>query len=180
MTAEGRILVIRRLAVVAALLLGVLAFGRPADAGTYEFSCGFVFDPPVIDPGGEVHVLGSGFEPGSLVEFFIEGEPLGSATASDDSDGNIDATFTLPEEFDVDGEYTITVECPDGNVASNVIIVGAGVVTTLPPTTVAPVLPVTGSDSTSELLRIGVGLVLLGGVVLALSRHRARAALPTS
>jgi len=143
-------------------------------------SCGFVFDPPVVDPGdAEVHILGSGFTPGSQVEFFIDDEPLGTATVSNDSDGNIDVTFPLPEAFDIDGEYTITAECPDGAVASNVLIVGLGFVTTTtaPPTTVSPTtqaqpLPVTGSDS-SDLVRIGAGLVLVGGVVLAVSRRRA-------
>ncbi len=174
----------RRLGLVALLFIGVLTVGHPAAAGTYEFSCGFVFDPPVIQPGDEIHILGAGFKPGSLVEFFINGQPLGSATASTDSDGPIDATFPLPAEFDTDGEYTITTECPDGNVASNVLIVGVGVPTTLPPpTTIPPTLPVTGSDSSGDLVRLGAGLLGVGALVAGLSRWRAtreRSAVPAA
>jgi LPXTG-motif cell wall-anchored protein len=167
---------------VVAVAVGLVVFAPSAFGGGYVESCGFVFDPPVVDPGGaEVHILGSGFTPGSQVEFFIDGESLGTATVSNDTDGNIDVTFPLPEAFDIDGEYTITAECPDGAVATNVLIVGLGFVTTTtaPPTTVvSPTsipqqpLPVTGSDS-GDLVRVGLGLLVVGGGVLAVSRRRA-------
>lgn len=175
---------IRRVVLVIAVTVGLVAFAPSAFGGGYVESCGFVFDPPVVDPGdAEVHILGSGFTPGSQVDFLIDGELLGSATVSNDSDGNIDVTFPLPEAFDIDGEYTVTAECPDGAVASNVLIVGLGFVTTTtaPPTTaVSPAsiqpqpqpLPVTGSDS-AGLVRVGAGLLVVGGVVLAVSRRRA-------
>jgi LPXTG-motif cell wall-anchored protein len=58
-------------------------------------------------------------------------------------------------------------------VASNVLIVGQGVVTTVPP------LPGTGSDSTGDLVRLGVGLLVVGGLVLLLTRRRATSQTPT-
>jgi hypothetical protein len=163
--------VIRRLVLVVAVSIGLLAIGQPAHAGdVYPFDCGFVLDPPVVALDGTVHIIGSGFEPGSDVEFFIDGVFLGTATVDpDDVDGNIDVTFPLPAQFQTDGEFTITTTCPSGNVASNVLIVGQGVVTT---TTTTP-LPVTGSDHTVDFLRLGIGLVVVGGLVLLLSRRRA-------
>jgi LPXTG-motif cell wall-anchored protein len=155
---------------VLAVLLGLFAFSGTADAGTYISSCGIILDPPVIEVGGQIHIVGAGFEPGGEVEIFIDGELLGVAQVDDNAEGNIDVTFDLPAEFNVDGEYEITAACPDGDVASNVLIVGAGFVTT---TTVTTPLPVTGSDSTTSLVQIGVGLVLVGGLVLLLSRRRA-------
>jgi LPXTG-motif cell wall-anchored protein len=168
----------RRMLLIGALLAGLLVTGTPAHAGTYVFSCGFVFNPPVIDVDEDINILGAGFDPESTVQFFIDGEPLGTVVVSDDVDGNISATFPLPPGFDIDGEYTVTAECPDGNVASNIIIVGAGFVTTTtttpPDVVVAPApLPVTGSSSTGDLLRIGGGMLLLGGIMLVLARRRA-------
>jgi hypothetical protein len=162
--------VIRRLLLVVAVLSALYGGFQPAGAGDiYPTSCGFVLDPPLIPIGGEVHILGSNFTPGSEVDFFIDGEFLGTAEVDpDDADGNIDVTFPLPEGFNIDGEFTITTVCPDGDVASNILIVGLGVTTT---TTTG--LPVTGSDSTVDFVRIGIGLVVVGALVLALSRRRA-------
>jgi hypothetical protein len=158
-----------------ALVLGVALamFGLVSRAGAgdiYPTDCGFVLDPPVVATDGTVHILGSGFEPGTEVNFFIDGEPLGTATVDpDDVDGNIDVTFELPAQFQTDGEFTITADCPSGQVASNVLIVGQGIVTT----TTAP-LPVTGASHGVDLARIGVGLVVVGGLVLGLARRRTR------
>lgn len=169
----------RRILLVAAVLIGFFAFSGPAHAGDlYPQDCGFVLDPPVVPiEDGEIHIIGGQFlPPGAEFDFFIEGEFLGTATSDpDDADGNIDVTFPLPEAFAIDGTFTITVECPSGSVASNVLIVGQGVVTTTtaPSTTAAPPLPVTGSDSTSSLVLLGAGLVAVGGLVLFLSRRRA-------
>jgi hypothetical protein len=154
--------------VVLGVLLVPVAFVSPVGAGdTYAPSCGFVLVPPTITPEGQIHILGSAFLPGP-VQFFIDGELLGATTAN--AEGDIDATFDLPAAFAAPGEYTITAACsPGGLVASNVLIVGGGDVTTVP-------LPTTGSDSTGGLARIGVGLLAVGALVLALARHRGREA----
>ena len=160
----------RRVLLGVTLILGLLAFGGPAGAGQYPVSCGFILDPPVVLPGGDVHILGSGFTPGSTVTFFIDGEVLGTTTADDDTDGNVDATFPLPPGFDTDGEFVITAECPNGEVASNVLIVGTGV-----PSTATVALPVTGSNGTFDLIRVGAALIAAGGIVLLVVRKRAHA-----
>jgi small subunit ribosomal protein S11 len=102
--------VIRRVLVAAVLIVSALALSGPAHAGegVYPFDCGFVLDPPVIATDGTIHIIGSGFEPGSEVDFFIDGVFLGTAQVDDDADGNIDVTFPLPAGFNVDGQFTIT------------------------------------------------------------------------
>lgn len=157
------------LALVAMAL--VAALPSVADA-QYQTSCGFIVDPPIIEtgPDAEVHIVGGGFVPGGTAVFYIDGVLLGTADVADDPDGNVEVTFPLPAQFQTDGEFEITVECPDGATASNVIIVGRGIATT---TTAA--LPVTGSGSTLDFLRLGGLLVAAGVLMLVAARRRARA-----
>lgn len=139
-----------------------------ADA-QYQTSCGFIVDPPVISsgPDAEVHIVGGGFTPGGTAVFYIDGVLLGTADVADDPDGNIEVTFPLPAQFQIDGEFEVTVECPDGAIASNIIIVGRGIATT---TTVA--LPVTGADSTIGLVRLGALLLATGTLIVIVARRR--------
>jgi hypothetical protein len=170
--------VTRRLVVAAALVLSVLTLAPSAAHAQYQTSCGFIIDPPAIPVGGVVNIVGSQFTPGSVVTFYIEDpatgarEVLGSTTADNDPDGNIQASFPLPAGFDKDGEYVIVAQCPDGQLASNVLIVGAGsnAGTT---TATASTLPVTGSNPWL-LARIALTLVALGGLLLLVVRRRAR------
>lgn len=157
-----------RNALMATALAVLLALAPQGAFAQYTASCGFIVDPPVIQASvdAEVHVVGSGFTPGSTVDFFIDGEFLGTAQASDDPDGNVDATFPLPPGFQTDGQYEITVECPDGAIASNILIVGSGL-----PTTTEP-LPATGSGSTLSLLKVGGSLIALGSLGLLVARKR--------
>lgn len=164
-------------AIVATVLVVVPA---PANA-QYQTTCGFIVDPPVIALDGTVNIIGSRFEPGSTVTFYIAKTStpdnkvvLGTATADDDEDGNLRASFPLPAGFNVDGEYLITVTCPEGDIASNVLIVGLGNVTVPQATTTATSLPVTGSDLPVTLARLGVIALALGGIVLLATRQRRR------
>ena len=175
---------IKRCIVVALLLGGLLAAGSPAGAGGYVFSCGFVLDPPIVPAGAEtVDVAGAGFTPGGTADFYIApvADPtskvfMGTLSVDNDPDGNIAGTLTIPTQFRDDGEYEISTECPDGNVATNILIVGAGV-----PSTLVPVaLPATGSDSTMGLVRVGVVLLAAGALALIVVRRRSGAAARTS
>lgn len=94
---------------------------------------------------------------------------MGTLQVDDDADGNVAGTLPIPSQFQNDGEYEISTTCPDGNVATNVLIVGAGT-----PSTLAP-LPVTGSDSTMDLVRIGVLLLAAGAITLVVVRRRGAA-----
>lgn len=172
---------VRRMLAVAALALAVVVV-LPTGAGAqYQTSCGFIIDPPVIPVGGQVTIIGSQFGQNNTVQFFIAraSSPdnkvlLGTATSDDDPDGNLRATFPLPPGFDSDGEYLITVTCPQGDVASNMLIVGTGAATTTPAAR-ATTLPVTGDDLPLTLARVGVLAVALGGIVLLATRRHRRA-----
>lgn len=167
---------IRRLLVAAALVLGVLALPSVAHA-QYPTSCGFILDPPAIPVGGTVNIRGSLFGPNNTVTFFIVNPTtgaravLGTTTSDSDPDGNLAASFSLPAGFNTDGEYLIEVECPDGQIASNVLIVGAGNLVTDRVTTAS--LPVTGQDSLG-LVKLGVVLLGVGGLLLLAVRRRQR------
>lgn len=173
----------RRIVRMTALALVVTVWAvttgaAPASAGQYVTSCGFILNPPIIPTTGEVTVVGSQFEPGAPVVFFIEGpqgrQALGEAIADDDPDGNVEASFPLPAAFATDGEYTVSATCPDGSEATNVLIVGSGITTTLATTPPGAGLPVTGSDNLG-LARLGAGLLAAGALVLLVVRQRARA-----
>jgi hypothetical protein len=145
----------------------------------YVDTCGFILDPPVVAVGGTVNIKGSLFGPNETVQFFIARTstpenrvPLGTTTSDDDPDGNISASFPLPAGFDTDGEYIITVECPAGGVASNVLIVGQGIVTTTTGAARATALPVTGSDLPGTLARVGLVAIALGGIAVLATRRR--------
>ncbi len=164
----------KRVIIVVMLLGGLLAVASPAGAGGYVFSCGFVLDPPIVPAGAEtVDVAGSGYTPGGTADFYIArvSSPdtkvlVGSLPVGEDPDGDVAGTLTIPAEFRSNGEYQISSECPDGSVATNVLIVGTGT-----PTTLAP-LPVTGSDSTMGLVRVGVALLAAGALALIVVRRR--------
>ncbi len=68
----------------------------------------------------------------------------------------------------------MTANCPDGDVASNVLIVGQGNVTSPVATPTATSLPVTGSDLPVTLARVGVVALVLGGIVLLATRRQRR------
>lgn len=170
----------RRLLVAVALVVAALIVS-PAGAGAqYQTSCGFILDPPAIPTGGVVTILGSQFEPGSTVTFYISDpatgarQVLGTVVADADADGNLSATFPLPAGFDQDGEYLIEAQCPDGAIASNVLIVGAG---TTGATATTSTLPATGSNSLG-LARISLALLAVGGLLLLVSRRRAHEKVP--
>ena len=170
---------IRRVVLVLAIAAAVLAVAPTPANAQYQTSCGFILDPPVIAVDGQVTVIGSQFGASNTVQFFIARTSapdskvlLGSATSDNDPDGNLRATFPLPTGFNVDGEYLITVDCPQGDVASNVLIVGLGSATAAVPTSA---LPVTGSDLPLTLARIGAVALALGGFVLLATRARRRA-----
>jgi hypothetical protein len=170
--------VTRRLIAAVALILGALALAPTTAHAQYPTSCGFILDPPVIAVGGTVNIIGSLFGPGTTVTFFIENpetgarQVLGTVTADDDADGNVEASFPLPPGFNQDGTYTISAQCPDGQIASNVLIVGAG---GQPGTTATgQQLPVTGSDTPLTLARIALMLVAVGGILLLVTRRRAQ------
>jgi hypothetical protein len=97
-------LLLALVAVVAVALVGA----APASAQYEPGQPGFVLDPPVVEPGGAVGVIGTGCPPGSLVEVSIEGAVVGTTTALDDGIGSFLTSITAPGTV---GQYVVTVVC---------------------------------------------------------------------
>ncbi|MCU0268931.1 MAG: LPXTG cell wall anchor domain-containing protein [Acidimicrobiales bacterium] len=158
---------IKRLLVLAAIVLSFLVPAAAANAQYIEGQPGCALNPTSITPGGTVTASCFGCPRGSTAELSIAGTVLGSATAASDGFGSFSITFRAPA---VAGNYDVVVSC-GSTVLSNVLTVVAGQQAV---TTTGGALPVTGSDS-GNLVRIGMVLVAVGGLVLLATRRRATA-----
>ena len=116
--------------------------------------------PTTVAPGGTVTVSGDGFEPGCSVQFSATQGGDSSAEGqvlTADEDGNVSTTVKLTES----GTNVLTLSgC--GRVLTAQVTVTAGAA--------AGGLPGTGGDLTS--LWAGVGLLLAGSLMVAVSRSR--------
>jgi LPXTG-motif cell wall-anchored protein len=169
--------------VVAVAGVGVGLAATPAGAQQYppEDNLLTVSDTTPC-PGGAVTITGKNFIPGTQVTISLDDQVIGTPTAGADNTVTLEAT--IPETT-AQGEHLITaigqgIEEADLHLTATIDVVSceAG-----PTTTVASGggnLPRTGSDSTMMLVRIGLGLAAVGGVLLALAyrkrRHTAAAA----
>lgn len=131
-------------------------------------------------PGDSVTVSGEGFGPGTsvVVELASNGTNLGSADVQGDGAFSFDTTISDTQN---PGEYTVQVTgtAPDGSeVTANAALEVQDCDDGAPATTAPPAdgpdedLPVTGSNSTWTLIKIGLALAALGGALLALARRR--------
>ena len=158
---------IRRVLAIAAMLLLV-----PATAAYAQYNPGqpgFIITPSTTTAGSQVSFVGEGCPPGSTVTFTSNGATLGSGPVG--SDGKFSVPGTVPSSFGP-GQYTVTATC--GNVVmTNILTVVASTSGVIPGTSGS--LSRTGSDS-MLLVRVGLGLLAAGGlVVLATRRRRAMA-----
>jgi LPXTG-motif cell wall-anchored protein len=160
--------VIRRAVVVLTMILGVLAVPTIAGAQYQPGQPGLVLIPSTVVVGGAVTANGFGCRPGQTVVLTIDGTTVATTIARDDSTGSFEATFTAPL---TPGNYTVVATCGLTIVSSILTVIAQ------PTTTVATVLPRTGSDSTLPFARFGLVLIVAGGlVVLAVRRTRAASA----
>lgn len=154
----------RKVLVVIAVVLGALFFASAAGAQYQPGQPGLVLTPSTITPGGSVTALGFGCGPNQTVEILINGVVVSVGKSIDDGKGSFTIVFTAPSEA---GTYTVTAKCGDTLVSSILTVIAAPVTPTEAP------LPVTGSDSTLSLTRLGLVLVAAGGLlVLAVRRRR--------
>lgn len=61
-----------------------------------------------LDRGGNLHLTGTGYEPGGEVVAWLFSEPVRLGTATADADGSIDATFRVPTSVP-GGQHTLQV-----------------------------------------------------------------------
>lgn len=165
---------------VAALTITDVASSRQAVAqecsDVYSEDCaGFIITPPTVEVGGQITISGRGCAANQPIEFRIDGQRIGSGVTG--PDGSFTVTIELPDTLGP-ASYIVTGTC--GLITmSNVLVVEAGGDAggggggggagggggTLPPT---------GADQPVRLVRLGIVLVTIGGLVLAGSRRRDR------
>ena len=153
----------RKVLVVIAVVLGALCFASAAGAQYQPGQPGLVLTPSTTTPGSPVTALGFGCGANTTVEILINGVVVATGKAIDDGKGSFSIVFNAPVE---PGTYTVTARCGDTLVSSILTVIAAPVPPTEP-------LPITGSDSTLSLTRLGLVLVAAGGLlVLAVRRRR--------
>jgi LPXTG-motif cell wall-anchored protein len=173
---------LKRIAVLALAAVGVGLAAAPAGAQQYppEDNLLTVSDTTPC-PGGEATVTGQNFVAGTPVTISLDDQVVGTPTAGEDQ--TVSLTVTIPETT-AEGEHLVTavgqgIEEADLHLTVTIDVVSCDTPT---PSPAAPGgggdLPRTGSDSTMNLVRIGLGLAALGGVLLALAYRKRRHAAP--
>lgn len=160
---------IRKALVLLAVLLVAGSFAPAAHAQYQPGQPGLVLTPSTTTPGTIVTAIGFGCPRRVQVTLTINGETVATTTSQNDDRGSFQATFPAPQ---TPGQYTVTATC--GNtIVSSVLTVIAAPTTTAASIQTSVALPITGSDSTMGLVRVGLMLVAVGGlVVLAVRRRR--------
>lgn len=154
-------------ACASALLLSAPA-GAQAPPTTYGPGPGAVIDDTEVQAGDVINVSGDCGEANEEVTVSLGGEVL--ATGSTDAEGMYSLPVELPHDL-APGTYTLEVECAGQVFTVTVEVAGAGGGTG--PGGSGGSLSRTGTDLKAPIA-LGVGLVALGGVVLALASSRRR------
>lgn len=172
---------LKRMAVLAAALVGLAAVPAAAQQYPPDENLVTVSDTTPC-PGGAVTITAKTFTPGSTVDVRLDGAPLATPTA--DAEGVVTVEATVPQTTTV-GSHTITASGPGSDNAPMDLTATIDVVSCDQGTTTTTVaaggggggdLPRTGSDTTMTLVRVGLGLAALGGVLLAVATKRRRRA----
>ncbi|UJP40846.1 fibronectin type III domain-containing protein [Cellulomonas palmilytica] len=134
----------------------------------------------VLRPGGSLLVTGADFRAGESVDSWLFSTPTSLGTTTVEADGTFTTALVIGDDVPL-GEHTLQV---NGTAANGALVsVAAGVLVALedaaaapspvPTTTPTPALAVTGT-SAGRVLTLGVGLLLVGGLVVALTSRRRR------
>lgn len=167
-------------ATAALVVLGVvlLVGASLASAQGYPGGATLTLSAPTVPQGGILSATVAGCPPGSSVHFVLNSDPIDMGTVTADSVGSATISVTIPVGFPV-GTHTVTATCGDQTLSANVQVLAQAVTAT---TTVSSPLPITGSN-TDGLVRGGVGLVAVGGLLVVLSMaflRKSRDAAPSS
>lgn len=159
---------IRKALVLLVVALGAISFAPAAFAQYQPGTPGLVLTPSTTTPGATVDAIGFGCPKGATVVLSIDGTTVGTTKARTDDRGSFDGTFPAPQTA---GTYTVTATCGSTIVSSILTVLATP--TTPPTTVVIAQLPITGSNSTLFLVRVGLLLIGAGGLaVLAVRRKR--------
>jgi LPXTG-motif cell wall-anchored protein len=123
---------IRKLMVVSAMLAGLLSVSTaaPASAAPVDYAgCVITLDPNILQPGADVQVTGSGFQPGLSTNIVFDRFLPAQATLGSvvpDASGAFVATVTVPANAGP-GLHSITANCSadsDAGFATSILLVG--------------------------------------------------------
>lgn len=158
---------VRRIVVLALTL--VMATAVAASAQYVPGQPGFQIDPGTVpSTGGQVVITGVGCPPSVEVQAFIivNGEEIfiGGGFVGTDPDGPFEFFGEIPVL--PPGEYTVIVKCGPLTLSNILTVTG-----TTPTSTQVTPLPKTGAE-TMGFLRVGLGLVAVGGLLLLANRRR--------
>jgi hypothetical protein len=158
-----------RIAAHAAVAVGVtiapVIVAATANAGPYDTAPITVSNSQPA-PGGQLHVVASGYKPNSDVKIYIHSAPVLLATVKADANGVVDATVQVPSDFPAGSSHSIIAQGvdPSGQAVSNTVKITIGGGSTL---------PFTGVDALG-VGAAGAGLVGFGSfLVFAARRKRA-------
>jgi LPXTG-motif cell wall-anchored protein len=171
---------VKRIAVLAVALVALMA--APAMAQQYPPSENLItVSDSTPCPGQAVTVAAQTFAAGGAVTVKLGEAVVGTPTA--DASGKVSLRVTVPAG-QAQGAVTVTAtgpgtdDAPQLTVTASVDVVACN---EAPPATVpgggggsggSPGLPKTGSDNTMTLVRVGVALAAVGGLLLAVSTKR--------
>ncbi|MCX6524663.1 MAG: hypothetical protein NTX58_07850 [Actinobacteria bacterium] len=163
--------------VLAALcsLAAVLVLSVGTASAAYNVPATVTANTSTPAAGGPITLTAQGFGPGTTVQFSVESTPqaLGSAVAN--SSGVATLTTTLPANLPA-GAHTIRAVGTDAsgaplNVTTTITVAAAGATTTTTAAASPTGLAATGSSS-AGLVRIGVVIAVLGGLLLLAGKRR--------
>lgn len=145
------------------LAAAVVSIMTGSVSGALSYTPPAIETKPVTEPNGSMTLNGTGFIPGSTVDISIDGNPIGSTTVR--PDGSFSFNFTAPPNV---GPYQISATDGSNSLTTTFRVEtggggggGGG-------------LPYTGASSSPWLVQLGVGLLAVGGLLVALVRPSTR------
>ena len=170
-------------AVLGALVAAVALVALPGAAGAqYQGGATLTLDKTTVTVGQPVTATATGLKPGSSATFTFESTPVNLGTVTVDGSGVATITFNTPNV--VLGPHLVRVvgtspQDAPVNLTAAITVVGAGGAGVGAGGAGAGAgsgnLPRTGSDVTSTLLPVALGLISLGGLAVVVTRRRAGA-----
>lgn len=166
-------------------LFALVALPGTASA-QYQGGATLTLDKTTVQVGESVTATATGLKPGSSATFTFESTPVNLGTVTVDGAGVATITFNTPNVTLGGHLVRVVGTSPQDqavNLTANITVVGAGGTGsgvggtgTGTGTAGGGTLPRTGSDATSTILPIALGLITLGGLAVVLTRRRADAA----
>jgi uncharacterized repeat protein (TIGR01451 family) len=92
-----------------------------------------------------------------------------------DASGLITITVSVPASATsgtIENVGEVGSQTPDPNLSNNTDDASVTVVAQIPPTTITPILPPTGSNSTSPMVKVALVLLLVGAASVTVTRRR--------